>query len=92
MSKYQMTHNVPFSPDRRVPSGEGKTMAHLIVGNQVFHNGVPVELLYRVAQGVQGDTWRVRPLFVVEPERDDMFRPADRISFLHISPRRARAA
>ena len=89
MSKYPMTHNVPFSPDRRVPVG--KTMAHLIVGNQVFHNGVPVELLYRVAQGVQGDTWRVRPLFVLEPERDDMFRPADRISFLHSSPRRRAA-
>jgi len=67
-------------------------MTHLIVGNQVFHNGVPVELLYRVAQGVQGDTWRVRPLFVVEPERDDIFRRADRISFLHSSPRRLRAA
>jgi hypothetical protein len=36
----------------------------------------------------------VRPLFVVEPDRDDIFCPADRISFLHTirSPRWARAA
>jgi len=69
-------------------------MSRLRTGSKVFHNGIPVELLYRIGQGNQGDTWRVRPLFVVEPDRDDVFRPADRISYLHTmsSPSWARAA
>jgi len=69
-------------------------MSHLTVGNQIFHNGIPVELLYRVANSAKGNTWRVRPLFVDGPEREERFAPADRISFLHTmrSPRLARAA
>jgi len=69
-------------------------MAHLRIGNQIFHNGIPVELLYRVAHSEKADTWRVRPLFVEAPEHDERFEPADRISFLHTmrSPRMAMAA
>ena len=58
-------------------------MIHLATGNQVFHNGVPVQLLYRVALSSLGETWRVRPLFVEEPDREDMFTCSDAISFLH---------
>ena len=69
-------------------------MARLRAGNQIFHNGIPVELLYRIGSEEQGDIWRVRPLFVAEADRDDLFRAADRISFLHTinSPSWARAA
>ena len=28
---------------------DGQVMTHLVIGNQMFHNGVPVQLLYRVA-------------------------------------------
>jgi hypothetical protein len=62
---------------------DGQVMTHLVAGNQVFHNGVPVQLLYRVALSPSGETWRVRPLFVEEPDRDDRFTCSDAISFLH---------
>ena len=64
-------------------------MVELNVGMQVFHNGVPVELLYRVeAMRVHGsaqsyERWRIRPLFVAEEDREAVFSPHDRISFLH---------
>ena len=58
-------------------------MAHLVVGNQVFHNGVPVQLLYRVARFPAGETWQVRPLFVDEPDREERFICSDTFSFLH---------
>jgi hypothetical protein len=58
-------------------------MTHLVTGNQVFHNGVPVQLLYRVAHSPAGETWRVRPLFVEEPEREARFTFSDAISFVH---------
>ena len=58
-------------------------MAHLVTGNQLFHNGVPVQLLYRVALSPAGETWRVRPLFVEEPDREHWFTCSDAISFLH---------
>lgn len=58
-------------------------MTPLVIGNQVFHNGVPVRLLYRVAQFTDSETWRVRPLFIEAPDRDDRFYPSDTISFLH---------
>jgi hypothetical protein len=60
-----------------------QAMTHLVAGNQVFHNGVPVQLLYRVAQSSKDETWRVRPLFVEAPDREDRFISSDRISFLH---------
>jgi hypothetical protein len=45
-------------------------VSHLEIGNQVFHNGVPMELLYRVRRGSSYETWRVRPLFVEGPDRN----------------------
>jgi len=62
---------------------DGQLMTHLVTGNQVFHNGVPVQLLYRVALSPSGETWRVRPLFVEGPDREDRFTRSDAISFLH---------
>jgi len=69
-------------------------MTHLAAGNQVFHNGVPVQLLYRTALSPTDETWRVRPLFVEGPDREDRFTRSDTISFLHTmkAPRWARAA
>lgn len=64
-------------------------MVDLNVGMQIFHNGVPVELLYCVeAMRVHGSTqpyerWKIRPLFVAEEDREAVFSPHDRISFLH---------
>ena len=64
-------------------------MVDLNVGMQVFHNGVPVELLYCVeAMRVHGSTphyerWMIRPLFVAEHDREAVFSPHDRVSFLH---------
>lgn len=57
--------------------------AHLAVGNQVFHNGVPVQLLYCVKHFSGGETWRVRPLFVRGPDREEQFTFSDRLSFMH---------
>ena len=59
------------------------TRTHLEMGSQIFHNGTPVELLYRVDHGRQHETWCVRPLFIEAPDRNEQFRPSDRISFLH---------
>ena len=56
---------------------------HLEIGIQIFHNGTPVELLYRVDHDTHHETWRVRPLFIEAPDRNEQFRPSDRISFLH---------
>jgi hypothetical protein len=69
-------------------------MRQLVAGNQVFHSGVPVQLLYRVALSPTDETWRVRPLFVEGPDRDERFTSSDSISFLHTmkAPRWARAA
>jgi hypothetical protein len=67
---------------------------HMATGNQVFHNGTPVQLLYRIRQSESDETWRVRPLFVEGPDRNERFRPSDRISFVHSirGPRLANAA
>jgi len=56
---------------------------HLEIGSQIFHNGAPVQLLYRVGHDRHHETWRVRPLFVEAPDRNEEFRPSDLISFLH---------
>lgn len=59
-------------------------MSDLRPGMQIFHNGKPVELLYRTDEYRQSELWHVRPLFVYdEPDRDEVFEPNDRISFLH---------
>jgi hypothetical protein len=57
--------------------------AHLEIGNQLFHNGVPVQLLYRVRSSKSHETWRVRPLFVDGQDRNELFHASDIISFLH---------
>ena len=57
--------------------------SHLVTGNQVFHNGIPVQLLYRISQEKRYQTWRVRPLFVELPDRSERFNQCDRLSFLH---------
>ena len=59
------------------------TRTHLEIGSQIFHNGTPVQLLCRVDHDRQHETWRVRPLFIEAPDRNEQFRPSDRISFLH---------
>lgn len=58
-------------------------MPRLEIGSQVFHNGVPVQLLYRIAHGKYQEIWRVRPLFVEVPDRNERFHRSDVISFLH---------
>lgn len=58
---------------------------HLEIGSQIFHNGSPVELLYRVHDGKERETWRVRPLFVEAPDRKEQFHRSDRISYLYTS-------
>jgi len=50
-------------------------MTHLMAGNQLFHNGVPVQLLYRVAHSTGSETWRIRTLL--------LRRPIGRIDSLH---------
>ncbi len=56
---------------------------HLEIGSQIFHNGVPVQLLYRIDRRGDEETWRVRPLFVEGPDRDERFSPWDSITFVH---------
>ncbi len=57
---------------------------HLEIGSQLFHNGVPVRLLYRIGRDRRHETWRVRPLFVEAPDRDERFSRSDCYSFLHM--------
>ena len=52
---------------------------NLRCGLQIFHNGTPVELLYEVKLGV----WMVKPLFVVQPVRQETFRDGDSFTKLH---------
>ena len=56
---------------------------HLAIGNQLFHNGVPVRLLYLIGREKCHEVWRVRPLFIEAPDRDERFSRSDRLSFLH---------
>ncbi len=56
---------------------------HLEIGSQLFHNGVPVQLLYQIGRDKWHETWRVRPLFVEVPDRDERFSRSDCLSFLH---------
>jgi hypothetical protein len=71
-------------------------MIDLHVGMQVFHNGVPVELLYCVeAMPDHGSSqayekWKIRPLFVAGEDREAVFSPHDTISFLHTGRSTAR--
>ena len=58
-------------------------MPRLAIDLQIFHNGIPVQLLYRKSTRNGCQIWRVRPLFIEQPDRDEEFRPADRITLLH---------
>lgn len=63
-------------------------MLDLAIGMRVFHNGVPVELLYRVdvaepPGAPQCERWKVRPLFVNRDDCERLFSATDRITFLH---------
>jgi hypothetical protein len=49
----------------------------------IFHNGVPITLLYRITASPQGENWKVRPAFVEEPDRDELFKQGDRVTFVH---------
>ncbi len=62
---------------------KANAMAHLEIGSQLFHNGVPVQLLYLINRDHWYETWRVRPLFVECPDRNERFSRSDRLSFLH---------
>jgi hypothetical protein len=68
----------------RLPrTSKPEEIPHLEIGSQLFHNGVPVRLLYRISRDTSHETWRVRPPFVDAPDRDDRFSRSDRLSFLH---------
>jgi hypothetical protein len=65
-------------------------MLDLRCGDQLMHNGAAVELLYRVPK-LEGEVWRVRPLFVRGEDRNERFGPHDAVSELHTRGR-AKAA
>jgi hypothetical protein len=69
--------------NRVAETSRADAIPHLEIGSQLFHNGVPVRLLYRIRTDKSDETWRVRPLFVEAPDRDERFSRADRLSFLH---------
>lgn len=58
-------------------------MTDLRIGMQIFHTGVPMELLYRKDHYQGMEIWRIKLLFVEPKEKDELFEPNDRISFLH---------
>lgn len=59
-------------------------MSDLRVGMQIMHNGRPVELLYRTdrLEGY-GEIWKVKLLFVAEPDRTELFEPSELVTFIH---------
>jgi hypothetical protein len=58
------------------------------VGLMAFHDGSPVECLFRVRFSDQGEIWRVKPLFVKsQTEREELFRRGDRLTPLHTQSR-----
>jgi hypothetical protein len=67
----------------RPDDGSADGLPHLEIGSEIFHNGVPVRLLQRTGRGRSHETWRVRPLFVEAPDRDERFSRSDCLSFLH---------
>ena len=59
-------------------------MSDLRVGMQIVHNTRPVELLYKTdSLDGYGEIWKVRPLFVEEPDRTELFEPNEKVSFIH---------
>jgi hypothetical protein len=61
----------------------------LRVGLQLVHNCQPVELLYFERRNRAAELWRVRPLFTRLPERPEVFRTIDSLSYLHTSRKAA---
>jgi len=72
-----------LAKNHRSENERATPIPHLKIGSQIFHNGLPVALLYRVHHDNDGETWRVRPLFVEAPDRNEQFHSSDVISFLH---------
>lgn len=58
-------------------------MSDLRVGMQIFHLGIPMELLYRKDHYQKMEIWRVKMLFAEPTEKDELFEENDRVSFLH---------
>jgi hypothetical protein len=53
-------------------------------GLMAFHDGKPVEILHYISESpTAGAVWRVRPLFVPGPDRDEVFGEHDRLTPLH---------
>jgi len=67
----------------RTATSRVEEIPHLEIGSQLFHHGVPVRLLYLIGRNKWHETWRVRPLFVDAPDRDERFSRSDCLSFLH---------
>lgn len=58
-------------------------MNDLRPGMQIFHHGVPMELLYRKDKLGDMEIWRVKLLFVEPKEIDEFFEEDSLISFVH---------
>jgi len=50
---------------------------------QIVHNAEPVEVLWFECKNLAGELWMVHPLFVDLPDRPEVFRAIDSISYLH---------
>lgn len=51
--------------------GHDAEAQRVTAGAQGFHRGRPIELLWLISGNLVGQTWRVRPLFVEGPDRDE---------------------
>jgi hypothetical protein len=69
--------------NRRPETDRAAALSRLEIGSQLFHNGIPVQLLYRIDQDKGHETWRVRPLFVEAPDRNETFHLSDSVAYLH---------
>jgi hypothetical protein len=67
-------------------------LTDLRIGLQVFHNGRPVELLFLSGTSADGELWYVRPLFVTEKDRFEIFKSGDALSRLHTQSAMSRCA
>lgn len=53
-------------------------------GLETFIDGRPVRLLYRISENAtEGQLWRVRPIFVTGPDRDQLIRPGTPLRPIH---------
>jgi hypothetical protein len=58
-------------------------------GLQAFHEGKPYEFLHLIGRALRIENWRVRPIFVNEPDRDLLIADGDRLSPIHSNPRKS---